>query len=28
MVPTKLIDEGKWDELGKLVRDAVDHVSA
>ncbi|WP_394142196.1 bifunctional 4-hydroxy-2-oxoglutarate aldolase/2-dehydro-3-deoxy-phosphogluconate aldolase [Vibrio chagasii] len=28
MVPTKLIDEGKWNELGKLVRDAVDHVSA
>ncbi|MFV8461538.1 bifunctional 4-hydroxy-2-oxoglutarate aldolase/2-dehydro-3-deoxy-phosphogluconate aldolase [Vibrio campbellii] len=28
MVPTKLIDEGKWDELGKLVRDAVNHVSA
>ncbi|MFA0325073.1 bifunctional 4-hydroxy-2-oxoglutarate aldolase/2-dehydro-3-deoxy-phosphogluconate aldolase [Vibrio splendidus] len=28
MVPTNLIDEGKWDELGKLVRDAVDHVNA
>ena len=28
MVPTTRIDEGKWDELGKLVRDAVDHVSA
>ncbi|MEZ8303385.1 bifunctional 4-hydroxy-2-oxoglutarate aldolase/2-dehydro-3-deoxy-phosphogluconate aldolase [Vibrio splendidus] len=28
MVPTNLIDEGKWDELGKLVRDAVDHVKA
>ncbi len=27
MVPTKLIDEGKWDELGKLVRDAVAHVA-
>ncbi len=27
MVPTNLIDEGKWDELGKLVRDAVDHVN-
>lgn len=26
MVPTKLIDEGKWDELGTLVRDAVAHV--
>ncbi|OBT32298.1 bifunctional 4-hydroxy-2-oxoglutarate aldolase/2-dehydro-3-deoxy-phosphogluconate aldolase [Vibrio splendidus] len=28
MVPTNLIDEGNWDELGKLVRDAVDHVNA
>ncbi|MEZ8574251.1 bifunctional 4-hydroxy-2-oxoglutarate aldolase/2-dehydro-3-deoxy-phosphogluconate aldolase [Vibrio splendidus] len=28
MVPTNLIDEGKWDELGKLVRDAVDHANA
>ena len=28
MVPTNLIDEGKWDELGKLVRDAVNHVNA
>ncbi|MCG9552026.1 bifunctional 4-hydroxy-2-oxoglutarate aldolase/2-dehydro-3-deoxy-phosphogluconate aldolase [Vibrio sp. Isolate31] len=28
MVPTKLMDEGKWDELGALVRDAVTHVSA
>ena len=27
MVPTKLMDEGKWDELGELVRDAVKHVS-
>lgn len=27
MVPTKLIDEGQWDELGKLVRDAVAHVA-
>jgi 2-dehydro-3-deoxyphosphogluconate aldolase/(4S)-4-hydroxy-2-oxoglutarate aldolase len=27
MVPTKLIDEGKWDELGALVRDAVNHVA-
>lgn len=27
MVPTKLIDEGKWDELGKLVRDAVTLVN-
>ena len=27
MVPTKLIDEGKWDELGTLVRDAVAHVA-
>ncbi|MGF1681428.1 bifunctional 4-hydroxy-2-oxoglutarate aldolase/2-dehydro-3-deoxy-phosphogluconate aldolase [Photobacterium minamisatsumaniensis] len=26
MVPTNLIDEGKWDELGKLVRDAVSKV--
>ncbi|MEZ8085523.1 bifunctional 4-hydroxy-2-oxoglutarate aldolase/2-dehydro-3-deoxy-phosphogluconate aldolase [Vibrio sp. 1S139] len=28
MVPTNLIDKGKWEELGKLVRDAVDHVNA
>ncbi|MFV8455576.1 bifunctional 4-hydroxy-2-oxoglutarate aldolase/2-dehydro-3-deoxy-phosphogluconate aldolase [Vibrio owensii] len=28
MVPTKLIDEGKWDELGTLVRDAVAHVAS
>ncbi|MCL9776949.1 bifunctional 4-hydroxy-2-oxoglutarate aldolase/2-dehydro-3-deoxy-phosphogluconate aldolase [Vibrio methylphosphonaticus] len=27
MVPTKLMDEGKWDELGELVRDAVKHVN-
>ncbi|WP_264876493.1 bifunctional 4-hydroxy-2-oxoglutarate aldolase/2-dehydro-3-deoxy-phosphogluconate aldolase [Vibrio agarivorans] len=27
MVPTNLMDEGKWDELGKLVRDAVTHVA-
>ncbi len=27
MVPTNLIDEGKWDELGTLVRDAVKHVA-
>ncbi|HBC3808098.1 bifunctional 4-hydroxy-2-oxoglutarate aldolase/2-dehydro-3-deoxy-phosphogluconate aldolase [Vibrio alginolyticus] len=27
MMPTKLIDEGKWDELGTLVRDAVAHVA-
>ncbi|ENP8391584.1 bifunctional 4-hydroxy-2-oxoglutarate aldolase/2-dehydro-3-deoxy-phosphogluconate aldolase [Vibrio alginolyticus] len=27
MVPTKLIDEGKWDELGTLVCDAVAHVA-
>ncbi|MEX0336465.1 bifunctional 4-hydroxy-2-oxoglutarate aldolase/2-dehydro-3-deoxy-phosphogluconate aldolase [Vibrio tubiashii] len=27
MVPTKLIDEGKWNELGTLVRDAVAHVA-
>ncbi|MFM2587106.1 bifunctional 4-hydroxy-2-oxoglutarate aldolase/2-dehydro-3-deoxy-phosphogluconate aldolase [Vibrio sp. TBV020] len=27
MVPTKLIDEGKWDALGTLVRDAVAHVA-
>ncbi len=26
MVPTGLIDEGKWDELGKLVADAVEKV--
>ncbi|MGF1786767.1 bifunctional 4-hydroxy-2-oxoglutarate aldolase/2-dehydro-3-deoxy-phosphogluconate aldolase [Photobacterium swingsii] len=28
MVPTTLIDEGQWDELGALVRDAVAHVNA
>ncbi|WP_117234906.1 bifunctional 4-hydroxy-2-oxoglutarate aldolase/2-dehydro-3-deoxy-phosphogluconate aldolase [Vibrio maerlii] len=28
MVPTNLMDEGKWDELGELVRAAVDHVAA
>ncbi|MGF1722963.1 bifunctional 4-hydroxy-2-oxoglutarate aldolase/2-dehydro-3-deoxy-phosphogluconate aldolase [Vibrio kyushuensis] len=27
MVPTKLMDEGKWEELGELVRDAVKHVN-
>ncbi|CAM4383459.1 bifunctional 4-hydroxy-2-oxoglutarate aldolase/2-dehydro-3-deoxy-phosphogluconate aldolase [Vibrio agarivorans] len=27
MVPTNLMDEGKWDELGKLVRDAVTYVA-
>jgi len=27
MVPTNLIDEGKWDELGALVKDAVSHVN-
>ncbi|MBY6195702.1 bifunctional 4-hydroxy-2-oxoglutarate aldolase/2-dehydro-3-deoxy-phosphogluconate aldolase [Vibrio hangzhouensis] len=27
MVPTNLIDEGRWDELGKLVKDAVAHVN-
>ena len=27
MVPTNLIDEGKWDELGTLVKDAVAHVN-
>jgi 2-dehydro-3-deoxyphosphogluconate aldolase/(4S)-4-hydroxy-2-oxoglutarate aldolase len=27
MVPTNLIDEGKWDELGALVKDAVAHVN-
>ena len=27
MVPTKLMDEGKWDELGELIRDAVKHIS-
>lgn len=26
MVPTNLIDEGKWEELGKLVADAVEKV--
>ncbi len=28
MVPTDLIDAGKWDELGTLVKDAVAHVNA
>lgn len=28
MVPTTLIDEGQWDELGALIRDAVAHVNA
>lgn len=27
MVPTDLIDEGRWEELGQLVKDAVAHVS-
>lgn len=27
MVPTSLIDEGKWDELGELVKDAVARVA-
>ena len=27
MVPTSLIDDGKWDELGKLIRDAVESVT-
>lgn len=27
MIPTKLIDEGRWDELGQLIREAVTHVS-
>lgn len=27
MVPTNLIDEGKWDELGALVKGAVAHVN-
>ncbi|MCR9506282.1 bifunctional 4-hydroxy-2-oxoglutarate aldolase/2-dehydro-3-deoxy-phosphogluconate aldolase [Vibrio alginolyticus] len=27
MVPTNLIDEGHWDELGQLVKDAVAHVN-
>ncbi|MGF1751546.1 MULTISPECIES: bifunctional 4-hydroxy-2-oxoglutarate aldolase/2-dehydro-3-deoxy-phosphogluconate aldolase [Vibrio] len=27
MVPTTLIDEGRWDELGALVKDAVAHVN-
>ncbi|MCW8346970.1 bifunctional 4-hydroxy-2-oxoglutarate aldolase/2-dehydro-3-deoxy-phosphogluconate aldolase [Vibrio sp. ZSDZ65] len=27
MVPTALIDEGRWDELGALVKDAVAHVN-
>ncbi|MGF1765719.1 bifunctional 4-hydroxy-2-oxoglutarate aldolase/2-dehydro-3-deoxy-phosphogluconate aldolase [Aliivibrio kagoshimensis] len=28
MVPTTLIDEGKWDEIGTLVRDAISAVNA
>ncbi|KOE87413.1 bifunctional 4-hydroxy-2-oxoglutarate aldolase/2-dehydro-3-deoxy-phosphogluconate aldolase [Vibrio aestuarianus] len=28
MVPTQLIDQGQWEELGTLVRDAVAHVNA
>ncbi|MDK9738901.1 bifunctional 4-hydroxy-2-oxoglutarate aldolase/2-dehydro-3-deoxy-phosphogluconate aldolase [Vibrio sp. D404a] len=28
MVPTKLMDEGKWNELGALVRSAVSHVNS
>ncbi len=27
MVPTSLIDEGKWDELGELIKDAVARVA-
>lgn len=27
MVPTNLMDDGKWEELGALVRDAVKHVA-
>lgn len=27
MVPTSLIDDGKWEELGKLIRDAVELVT-
>lgn len=27
MVPTNLIDEGRWEELGQLVKDAVSHVN-
>ncbi|KII75364.1 bifunctional 4-hydroxy-2-oxoglutarate aldolase/2-dehydro-3-deoxy-phosphogluconate aldolase [Vibrio renipiscarius] len=27
MVPTNLIDEGRWEELGQLIRDAVTHVA-
>ncbi|MEZ9441300.1 MULTISPECIES: bifunctional 4-hydroxy-2-oxoglutarate aldolase/2-dehydro-3-deoxy-phosphogluconate aldolase [Vibrio] len=27
MVPTSLIDDGKWEELGKLIRDAVESVT-
>ncbi|MFA0086531.1 ketohydroxyglutarate aldolase [Vibrio sp. 10N.286.49.C2] len=27
MVPTKLMDEGRWEELGQLVKDAVAHVN-
>ncbi|SEF64851.1 bifunctional 4-hydroxy-2-oxoglutarate aldolase/2-dehydro-3-deoxy-phosphogluconate aldolase [Vibrio hangzhouensis] len=27
MVPTNLIDDGRWDELGQLVKDAVAHVN-
>lgn len=26
MVPTNLIDEGNWEELGKLISDAITHV--
>ncbi len=28
LVPTKLMDEGKWEELGELVRDAVSHTAS
>jgi len=28
MVPTNLIDEGKWDEVGALVKAAVSHVNS
>lgn len=27
MVPTNLIDKGRWEELGQLVKDAVAHVN-
>ncbi|MCY9851991.1 bifunctional 4-hydroxy-2-oxoglutarate aldolase/2-dehydro-3-deoxy-phosphogluconate aldolase [Vibrio mediterranei] len=27
MVPTNLIDEGRWEELGQLVKNAVAHVN-